>query len=286
MIGLPSPTAPISHLLLLKPGKQLPRCLLSEKPWSECATSVDGNFESCASTPGCGQPVMDNSNHRPLHPGRPYHPEPPRGPPAPSWVPSEHIHPQGPQAYPVQNHAPRPRAYHPPGRASTSLDSYQMGFGGGPSLPNPIPQGYTLPHPHGGLYLPHQGHWVSHSMQAPIPPNHGGMMNMSGGLSYELMPTPPAVGSGYPSQPPQGMGLHANTGLEANTQLQSRYIQQSGIIPMSYYVAPPPGHQIGQIGLDPYPAGSTTYNRRLGYTGSSASSRVPRAPNSYSPSCK
>ncbi|UKZ66736.1 uncharacterized protein TrAtP1_007908 [Trichoderma atroviride] len=71
-------------------------------------------------------------------------------------------------------------------------------------------------------------------MQSPIPPNYGGMVNMSGGLTYEPMPALPAVGSGYPSQPPasnMGMGMHANTGLD-------------GTMPaLPYYVGPPQMHQ-------------------------------------------
>jgi hypothetical protein len=281
-IELPSLTVPISHLLLLnllllKPREELPHCLSNEKLWSECAASVDGNFESCVSTPGCGQPVMDNPNNRSRHPGRPYHPESLHGSPAPSWIPPEHNHLSGPQsqAYLVQNHASQPRPHHSLGRGSASLDSYQMGLSGGPLLPNPLSQPFTLPHPSGGLYLPHQGHWTSHSMQAPIPPNYSGMMNMSGGLRYELMPALPAVGSGYPLQTPEsnpGMGLHANPGLEANTPAQNRYIS------VPYYVGPPPmHHQRESIGLDPLPA---TSNRRL------ALSRAARSQSFYSPSCK
>lgn len=216
---------------------------------------------------------MDNPNNRTLHPGRPYHPEPLNGPPTSSWMPPQHNHPPGPQpqAYLGQNHVPQPRAHHSLGRPSTGLDPYQMGFSGGPLLPNPISHSYTLPHPNEGLYLPHQGQWASHPMQAPIPPNYGGMMNMSGGLRYELMPALPAVGSGYPSQPPgsnMGMGLHTNTGLD-------------GTIPaLSYYaIGPPPMYQTGPVGLDPQPAGSAANNRRL-------ASRVARAQSSYSPSCK
>ncbi|PNP41422.1 hypothetical protein TGAMA5MH_06749 [Trichoderma gamsii] len=216
---------------------------------------------------------MDNPNDRTLHPGRPYHPEPLNGPPTPSWVPPEQIHPSGPQsqAYLGQNHAPRPRAHHSLGRPSTTLDPYQMGFSGGPLLPNPISQSSTLPHPNGGLYMSHQGQWASHPMQSPIPPNYGGMMNMPGGLRYELMPGQPAVGSGYSSQPPEsnmGMGMHAGTGLD-------------GTIPaLPYYVGPPPMYQAGPagpVGLDPQPAGSATYNRRL-------ASRVARTQSFYSPS--
>ncbi|KAK6449838.1 hypothetical protein FP744_10006088 [Trichoderma asperellum] len=146
---------------------------------------------------------MDPTNNRPLHPRRPYHPEPIPAPPVPNWMSRELEHPQVPQAYSLQNHAPRPLAYHSPGRAGTNFDSYQMSFTGGPLLPNPTPQAYTLPHPHGGGYFPHQGNWPPHSMPVPIPPNHAGMMNMSGGLRYEPPPILPAVGSGYPPQPPE-----------------------------------------------------------------------------------
>lgn len=215
---------------------------------------------------------MDDPNNRTLHPGRPYHPEPLNGPPVPSWMPPEQNHPSGPQpqAYLGQNHAPRPRAQHSLGRSSTMLDPFQMGFNGGPLLPNPISQSYTLPHPNGGSYMPPQGQWASHPMQAPIPPNYGGMMNMSGGLRYDLMPALPAVGSGYPSQPPEsnmGMGMHANPGLD-------------GIMPsLPYYAGPPPMYQVGPVGLDPQPAGSAAHSRRL-------ASRVARTQNFYSPSCK
>ncbi|KAL6887913.1 hypothetical protein GGI43DRAFT_426042 [Trichoderma evansii] len=226
---------------------------------------------------------MESTNYRQLHPGRPYHPEPLQGPPAPSWMPREHDHPQGPQAYSLQNHAPRPLAYHSPGRAGTNLDSYQMSFGGGLLLPNPTPQAYTLPHPHGG-YLPRQGHWASLSMQAPIPPNHAGMMNMSGGLRYEPPPILPAVGSGYLPQPPEsepGIGLHDTMGLEADTQPQGRYAQQPAMMPMPYVVAPPPPLQAMP---NPQPVAPAPQSRRYGYPSSPASSRVSRAPISSLPS--
>lgn len=241
---------------------------------------------SCASTSGCRQPEMDSNNHRPLHPGRPYHPEPLHGPPAPSWMPREPDHPQGPQAYSMQNHVPRPMAYHSPGRAGTHPDSYNMSFAAaGLVLPNPTPQAYTLPHPHGG-YLHRPNHWASLPMQAPIPPNHAGMMNISGGLRYEPLPTLPALGPGYPPQPSEsepGMGPHDNMGWAADTQPQSRYVQQPAIMPMPYMVAPPPPHQTMP---NPQLVASTPQSRRFGFPGSSASSRVPRASSSSSPSCK
>lgn len=258
----------------------------SEKLSDDRATSVVSNFESCASKPGCLQPVMDPTNNRPLHPRRPYHPEPIPGPPVPNWMPRELEHPQVPQAYSLQNNAPRPLAYHSPGRAGTNFDSYQMSFTGGPLLPNPTPQAYTLPHPHGGGYFPRQGHWAPHSMPAPIPPNHAGMMNMSGGLRYEPPPILPAVGSGYPPQPPEsepGIGLHNNIGFETNTQPQNRYMQQPPIMPISYAVAPQPPLQTMP---NPQPMASIPQPRRFGYAGSPVSSRVSRAPISSSPSRK